>query len=111
MSTTARGLTLIEVLIAIVIVGIIAAVALPTYENFVTKNRRADGKLLVTGLASRSERFFLQNNTYTTDIAGANGLDASATSPKGHYTAAIAACASATPAAASTASSTKRQKA
>jgi type IV pilus assembly protein PilE len=90
--THSRGFTLIEVLIAVVIVGILAAVALPSYQNFMNKSRRADGKQLVTDLASRQERYFLQHNSYTTNITAANGLNASEVSDKGYYTAAVTAC-------------------
>jgi type IV pilus assembly protein PilE len=92
MNRKQQGLTLVEVLIAIVIVGILAGVAIPTYQNTVSKSRRADGIALAMGLAAREERHFMQYGTYTTDITGATGLNAPAESSEGFYTAAVAAC-------------------
>ena len=91
-----QGITLIEVLTAMVIIGILAGVAIPAYQNTVSKTRRADGKGLAIDIAAREERHFMQYNTYTTDIAGASGLNTSADSSEGYYSAAVAACGSGT---------------
>ncbi len=87
-----QGFTLIEMLMAIAIVGILAAIAIPAYQDSVTKSRRAEGMALAMDLAARQERFFLQHNTYTTSITGASGLDTDASSTNGYYNAAAAAC-------------------
>ena len=83
------GFTLIEILITVAIVGILAAIAIPAYQDSVTKGRRAEAMALALDLASRQERFFLQNNTYTTSITGAAGLNADDKSEKGYYNATI----------------------
>lgn len=62
------GITLIELMIVVVIVGILAAIAYPSYQGQVRKARRAEGKTLLLELASKQERFFTENNSYTNDM-------------------------------------------
>jgi type IV pilus assembly protein PilE len=91
------GFTIIEMLIVLVIMGILAAAVLPTYQSSVTKARRADGKSALLDLGARSEKFFAQNNTYTTEVSGGAGLNLGrTTSPDGYYNLSIAACAGGT---------------
>ena len=88
------GFTIVEMLIVLVIMGILAAAVLPTYQSSVTKARRADGKSALLDLAARSEKFFAQNNSYTTEISGGSGLNLGrTTSSDRYYNLTIAACA------------------
>ena len=84
-STAQAGFTLIELMIVIAIIGIISAIAYPSYNSYMTKSRRADAKVSLTKMADAQERWYLQNSTYTTDVANVGG----ATSPDGNYTMAI----------------------
>jgi type IV pilus assembly protein PilE len=89
----ARGFTLIELFIVLVIVAILASIAVPSYQASVQKSRRADGKSALLDLAARSEKFFAQNNSYTTEVSGANGLALGrTTSTDGYYDLTVAAC-------------------
>ena len=63
------GMTLIELMIAVAIVAILAAVALPSYDNYVKKSRRSDAASQLLQIMQQQERFFLNNMTYTTDLS------------------------------------------
>ncbi len=63
-----RGITLIELMIVVVIVGIMAIVAYPNYREFAARAKRTEAKSMLLQVASMQERFYLQNNTYTTDL-------------------------------------------
>lgn len=63
----ARGFTLIELMITVMIVGILAAIAIPQYQQFVTKSRRAEAKAGLARVQGALERYFTVNNTYTVD--------------------------------------------
>ena len=91
--TNTRGFTLIELMIVIVIVGILFAVALPAYQSSVLRGHRADAQGILMDISAREERFMAQNNTYTTDINTAAGLNiGTTTSNNGYYNLSVAAC-------------------
>ncbi len=50
----------------VAIIGIISAIAYPSYDKYMKKSRRSDAKVALTKIVDREERFYLQNNTYTT---------------------------------------------
>jgi len=64
MKQTQSGFTLIELMITVAIVGILAAIALPSYQESVRKSRRADAKAALLGLANAMERQFTVSNSY-----------------------------------------------
>ncbi len=68
------GFTLIEIMITVVIIGILASIALPSYTNYVIKANRSEGKAALVDAATRQEQFFLDNKTYTADMTDL-GLD------------------------------------
>lgn len=61
---TIAGFTLMELMITVAIVGIIAAIAYPSYTTHVDRTRRADGQAALLNLAARMEHFYTENNTY-----------------------------------------------
>jgi len=86
-STRARGFSLMELLIAVVILGIIASIALPSYQSYVLRARRADGKAAVTDLAQRLERCFTQYGAYNDASCT---VAASSASAEGYYAVTVA---------------------
>ena len=59
-----KAFTLIELMITVAIIGILAAIALPSYQDSVRKSRRADVKGVLLGLANAMERRFTETNSY-----------------------------------------------
>lgn len=60
-----RGVTLLELLIVIVVIGILVAVAYPSYTKQVQRTKRAECAGGLVQLANAMERYFSQNNSYT----------------------------------------------
>ncbi|MDX1490106.1 MAG: type IV pilin protein [Pseudohongiellaceae bacterium] len=89
-----NGFTLIELMISVAIVGVLALVAYPAYQDSVQRSRRADGIAAALGIQVAQEsfrsncRFYAQNlgaNNVCGANAGASTVQASATSAEGFY--------------------------
>ena len=59
-----KGFTLIEVMITIAILAIVAAVALPSYLDYVTRSRLVEAKSSLVDMRTRLEQHFLDNRTF-----------------------------------------------
>lgn len=68
MPNNKKGLTLIELLIVIIIVGILAAIAIPSYTNYLIRARRADAKAALEQVRASQEMWRAEHGSYSTDI-------------------------------------------
>lgn len=59
-----NGFTLIELMIVVAIVGILASIAYPSYQESVRTSRRADAKGALIGLSGAMERHYTETNSY-----------------------------------------------
>lgn len=69
-----RGFTLIEVMIVVAIIGILSAIAYPSYTQYVLRGNRSEGMAMLMDAAARQERYFAQNNSYVTAQASIGNL-------------------------------------
>jgi type IV pilus assembly protein PilE len=75
--TRSRGFTLIELMIAVAIVAILAAVVMPSYTEYIRRSRITEAISSLAGMRVKMEQFFQDNRTY----AGACGLPGSSVAP------------------------------
>lgn len=64
-----QGITLIELMIVIVVLGIIVAVGYPSYRDFAARAKRNEARSALLQIATNQERHFLNNNQYTNDLS------------------------------------------
>jgi type IV pilus assembly protein PilE len=82
-----RGVTLIELLIVLVILGILAAVTLPTYRQHVIRVYRTEALIALLELQTAEESTLMRTRRYIDDVTGAppSGLGLARTSASGKY--------------------------
>lgn len=90
-----QGFTLIELLIVVAIMGVLASIALPAYQNSVLRSSRAEAKSELLQVASDQERHFSNFNTYVDDATPLNApvvANRDRTTQNGFYAISVAAC-------------------
>lgn len=76
MKTMQKGFTLIELMIVIAIIGILAAIALPAYQDYTKRSRVSEGLSLAGGVKSALTEYYASNNKWPTSNAEAGVADA-----------------------------------
>lgn len=83
-----KGFTLIELMVVVAVIGILGAIAMPSYQEYVRKGRRVDAKDALIAIQLAQEKYRGNNTAYTTDLGN---LGLTTTSTQKYYTVAITA--------------------
>lgn len=90
-----RGMTLMELLTVVVVIGILASIAIPSYRRYLMRAQRSDATTTLLRLATAQEKHYLQYGTYVTTASAlgnshaSGGVGVPTTSERGFYTLSI----------------------
>ena len=94
MKTIQQGFTLIELMIVIAIIGILAAIAIPAYQNYTIRSQVTEGLSLAAGWKTAISEYYAQNGAFptcsTTAAAGAANCVSVSGASAGKYVSAVA---------------------
>jgi type IV pilus assembly protein PilA len=89
MKTMQKGFTLIELMIVVAIIAILAAIAIPAYQNYLIRTQVSEGAVLTDGVKTAVSEFYSNTGRFVTANAS-YGLPANATSIAGKYVSQVA---------------------
>lgn len=64
-----KGFTLIELMIVVAVVAVLAAIAIPSYQEYIRRSQRAEARAEVLKAEGWLERFYTENNRYSSNAA------------------------------------------
>ncbi len=67
-----KGFTLIELMVVVVILGVLAAIAIPFYNNYIFRSRSAEATVNINGIRTLEESWFAENNAYCDTVGDCN---------------------------------------
>ena len=76
------GFTLVELMIVVAVVGVLTAIALPSYTSYIARARRADARAQLLQVAQFMQRFYAANDRFDQDRAGTSVLSVMPTNLK-----------------------------
>jgi type IV pilus assembly protein PilE len=83
-----RGISMLELLTVVAIVAILSSIAVQSYRSYLLRAHRTDATTSLLRIQVAEEKYFLQYNTYTTDLT-ATGLGVLSPTQNGYYTLAV----------------------
>lgn len=88
------GFTLVELMIVVVIISILAAFAIPSYQSFVLESKRAEGTAALMRIMDMQERYYTNQfpPTYTTDLTDLGYASNPTLTESGYYSISATAC-------------------
>ena len=88
-----RGFTIVELIIAIAIIGILAAIAIPSYQEHLKKGRRADAQQFLSQVAQKQQQYLMDARAFAGDLVELSMNNSIPASVSKFYTVTVAAVA------------------
>jgi type IV pilus assembly protein PilE len=104
-----KGFSLIELMIAVAVIGILTMIAIPSYQSFVVRGNRAAAQAFMVDVASRQKQYLIDARAYAADLATLGVV--APTDVSRHYTSITFAVSSTPPTFTLTATPTSNQQA
>lgn len=65
----AKGFTLIELMIVVAVIGVLATIAIPQYQNYVKKSEASSGLATLRSLVTNIDTYYAENGSFTTNVS------------------------------------------
>lgn len=67
-----KGFTLVELMITVVIIGILASIVMPSYQDYLRKGRRAAAQAVLMDVAQKQQQYLLDSRSFASDLSTLN---------------------------------------